>query len=243
MDNKITKDRFKRHLEYDWYRYVLVILASVFVWYVVFMELNASREYEKLEVFFGCYSSNEDLDAPFLNSLAAEGDDLVREVEVAYRSPLESYYGQLFMAAVYSADIFVVSDRDMRVYAGWFLELTDEVISACLPDEIKDSIGYYVYSKDSVSEEGYDPSLEGRKCAFRVDDLAKIDVDNPPFVFDLKRVNPDLSDEDVEGVPTTFYLGISRESNNIGKFCKKEKYRGYDQTFRFVRFFMERYAI
>lgn len=88
MDNKVTKKRVALHFEYDWLKYVLVILASVFVFYMIFMQINITREFERIDVFFACYSNNNAaLDDDFLDKLGSEGDDVIREVNIQYQTP------------------------------------------------------------------------------------------------------------------------------------------------------------
>ena len=59
MDNKVTKKRISRHLEYDWYKYLIIIVLSIALCGYGFYMLNRTRAYEKLDIFISCYKSNE----------------------------------------------------------------------------------------------------------------------------------------------------------------------------------------
>ena len=88
MDNKVTKKRIALHFEYDWLKYLLVIVLSAFVMYMIFMQINITRDFERLEVFFSCYYNNESsLSNDYLDTIRAEGDDIIREAKGSYPSP------------------------------------------------------------------------------------------------------------------------------------------------------------
>lgn len=50
MDNKITKERLNNHLEYDWFKYILFILAAIFLWVFIYSVLDKAKDYQKLDI-------------------------------------------------------------------------------------------------------------------------------------------------------------------------------------------------
>ena len=119
MDNKVTKKRISVHLEYDWLKYIAILIASIFVWYFVFMQINVTRDFEKIEVFFSQYSTEgPDLSTDFISELNASGDDVIREVSVNYQSPRSTQtYGTLFQANQMTADIMILPKKYMKNFA------------------------------------------------------------------------------------------------------------------------------
>lgn len=91
MDNKVTKKRIALHFEYDWLKYLLVIILSAFVMYMIFMQINITRDFERLEVFFSCYYNNDSsLSNDYLDAIRAEGDDVIRDATISYQRPWAS---------------------------------------------------------------------------------------------------------------------------------------------------------
>ena len=76
-----------------------------------------------------------------------------------------------------------------------------------------------------------------------MDNLKKITVENPPFVFDVSLLNPDLTEEELKAYDTEFYIVLDKNSVKIGDKGKKEEYHDLTQAYRFVRFFLEKYAL
>ena len=109
--------------------------------------------------------------------------------------------------------------------------------------ELKDRLDYYVYSSADRDPEYVDPSAEGKIFGIRVDNLKKIAVENPPFVFDVSLLNPDLTEEELKAYDTEFYIVLDKNSVKIGDKGKKEEYHDLTQAYRFVRFFLEKYAL
>ena len=247
MDNKVTKKRVAIHFEYDWLIYLLIIAAVIFATYMVFMQINITRDFERVDVFFACYSHGADeIGDDFLSDIRNDGDDVIREVNVSYNSPTNDYYDTLLTSSGFTSDVLIIRKSDMDRYATWFLEMDDYVLSRVFGDNtaLRDSVDYYEYSPgENASEE--EKALAGRKYGIRVDNFRKINnatVENSPFTFDLSKNSSGYSEEELEKFDTEFYIVIDRNSPNIGEKGKKEKYRDLTQTFRFVGWFTERYA-
>jgi len=64
LDTKITKARIGTHFEYDWIKYIAVVLASVALWLVIYTSLNAVPHEDAIDVFClgNVYSSMVDDD-------------------------------------------------------------------------------------------------------------------------------------------------------------------------------------
>lgn len=242
MDNRITKNRILRHLEYDWFKYLLLIALSVFVWYMVFMEINHSRTFERVEVFFACYDDgSENLGGGFKDWLYSHGDTVTREVNVTYRSPADNAYGEFYVASSTTADVFIIPKESLAVNPLAFLELTDDILEY-VPESLRDNEDlYYAYNEDDQAGEYFREEFVERKFGIRVDNLSKIDVDNPPFLFDLTKAEG-YTEEQIEALPSEFYLVLSRSSIKTGEHGPKAKYHDLTQSLKFITYFLETYG-
>lgn len=260
MDNKVTKKRISVHFEYDWLKYIAILIVSIFVWYFVFMQINVTRDFEKIEVFFSQYSTEgPDLSTDFINEMNAAGDDVIRDVNVNYQSPKSAEtYGTLFQANQLTADIMILPKKYMENFALYFREWApdpeafvsnEEGFANYLftPDEgenfsfdwkewFSDENNLYVFNAEGDNAERYS-QYNGRVCGIRIDNLKGIAMDNSPFAFDYKKINPEDTESDTE-----FYLVICSSATNLGKFSKNPKYSGYTHALRYVRWFLNRYG-
>lgn len=229
MDNKITKKRIAIHFEYDWLKYVLVVLVSVFACYFLFYQINITRKHERLDIFFACYRNNSALATEFLDTIKAEGDTTIRDINITYGNPTDiEQYPQLMNASGFTSDLMVVTETDMEEYAPWFLELDGGVSEACIPTEMADELEYY--------------EVDGKRYGVRVDNLSALTANNPAFVFDVRKLNTSgLTEEEINSYDTKFYIVILPDSVKIGTYGKKPERHGQTQTFRFVRYFLEKY--
>lgn len=244
MDNKVTKKRIALHFEYDWLKYLLVIILSAFVMYMIFMQINITRDFERLEVFFFLLLQQRLLFKQRLSRRhPRRGRRRHTRCDDFLSAPVGEYYGQLFTSAGFTSDVLIIRKSEMQLYADWFLEMDEQVLAACVPDELKDSLEYYVYSAADRDPEYVNPDSEGKIFGIRVDNLKKIAVENPPFVFDVSLLNPDLTEEELASYDTEFYIVLDKNSVKIGDKGKKEEYHDLTQAFRFVRFFLEKYAL
>ena len=261
MDNKVTKKRISVHFEYDWLKYIAILIVSIFVWYFVFMQINVTRDFEKIEVFFSQYSTEgPDLSTDFINEMNAAGDDVIRDVNVNYQSPKSAEtYGTLFQANQLTADIMILPKKYMDGFALYFREWaenpeafvsdkgfanylftpepTGENFSFDWKEWFSDENNLYVFQAEGDNAERYS-QYNGRVCGIRIDNLKGIAMDNSPFAFDYKKINPDDKESDTE-----FYLVICSSATNLGKFSKNPKYSGYTHALRYVRWFLNRYGV
>ena len=140
MDNKVTGKRAAIHFEYDWLKYVLVILASIFLCYFLFTQINATRESEKLDIFFATYKSylsEETFESEIKNAVNKDAKNKIRDVNITFADPLDSDYGSTSTSNAYTADIMILSESDMKDYGHWFVELTPEILAEFVPEKME----------------------------------------------------------------------------------------------------------
>ena len=95
MDNKVTGERIKQHLYYDWYKYVALAIVCIFVFVVAYVWSGNLRSYEELDVMLTCYdffdSDFEDDAMDYLNENAA--GNIVAYKRTAHCAAVESLGG------------------------------------------------------------------------------------------------------------------------------------------------------
>ncbi len=252
MDNRVTKKRISIHLEYDWLKYLLILVASIVLWYFVFYQINLTRDFEKVDVFFTCYgNSTPSIEKEFLDVLVSENDDYIREVNINFQSPDNEYYSQLYTSHGYVADVLIIPKYYMDNNGFFFKEWTDEFIEDLFtPAEGEEftvdisDLDFYRYTTEGKDPNNAYAEAEGKCYGIRVDNLAKIAVDYPPFWFDPQKMYPDseINETWTSEDYTQYYLVISPNSIKIGNHGRDEAYRHLTQTFRFVRWFVQKYA-
>ena len=243
MDNKVTKKRAALHFEYDWLKYVLVLLASILVFYIIYWQINVTREFEKLDIYFSTYQQNvgTTLSDGFKQKLSEEGDSTIRKVNISYQTPLDNSYTMTMTANSYTSDLMILPDTYMESQSYNFVEFTEDILEECIPEGME--VEKYVYpSTDEALKKHH-----GKIYAIRIDNLKKIDnsvnKENSPFVFDLTQFVKEEEKEAYEEYSSKFYLVINPNSVNIGKYGKDTDYQHLKQTFRFVRYFLETYNV
>ncbi len=244
MDNKVTKKRLAVHFEYDWIKYVLVILLSCFVMSILFMQINIDRKFEKLEVFIACYDcADTELDSKFLSTIRAEGDDVIRKVNVNEQAPDGEYFATTYNTAGFTSDVMIIPESYMRGQANWFLEFDEYVIEKAIPEELRDSVEYYEYNTETINEISYNAKDEGKIFGVRVDNLKKLAVENPPFCFNIKTCTPDITDEQAAKYDSKFYMVFLPQSLKIGTKGEESKYHDLTQSYRFAHYFLTEYGL
>ncbi len=242
MDNKITKKRAAIHFEYDWLKYVLILLASILVFYIIYWQINVTREFEKLDIYFSTYQNNNGnaLSEGFKQKLSESGDDVIRDVNISYSDPSTTTYAMLTTTNSYTSDIMVLTETDMKNQAHNYVEFTEEIWAECVPSDME--VERYVYQ----SEDDVLAHLNGKTFGIRIDNLKKLDnskVVHPAFVFDISTIIPEDEMAGYEAYDTKFYMTINPNSVNIGAYGKDKNYRHLKQTFEFVRYFLEVYNV
>lgn len=248
MDNKVTKKRISRHLEYDWYKYLIIIVLSIALCGYGFYMLNRTRTYEKLDIFISCYKSNEGtLAYDFYETIKNEGDDWMREINLSigdYAS--DSYYDA--QQSGLTGDILILPKSYMDGSCYDYMWLTDEMLDYIFTPLQNETDGYdftafrndpnNFYTYEYNEEEGRKMLFaDGRVYGIRVDHLIKMTASNPSFVFDYKTLNPD----DTQNTETEFYMVFTQSCIKLGPYGSDANYRNLNQAFRFARYFIGKY--
>ncbi len=244
MDNKITRERVSRHFEYDWLKYVAILAASVFLWVMVFVQINVDRSYEQLSIFVGCYNCDDySIGDDFLNAKKSEEGNSLRDVSINIYHPNESdTYSDALISYYMTCDVMIVGTADIVGSVYNFIELTDELIEICVPESLRDSVEYYTVDDDG----DYDQS-GSHKMLIRVDNLLKLDADNPHFNFSYSDVFPDKFAEMTETEQDYYsnekwYIGVNVNSDNAG-LQGKNPVAGRIESYEFVRCFLAEYGM
>lgn len=100
MDNKITGDRIKQHLHYDWYKYVAIAAVCIFVFVLAYTWVGNNRSYEELDTMFTCYDFYDaDFASDALDYLNENVENnIIRRVNVQEVSPQSNSWGEILSA-------------------------------------------------------------------------------------------------------------------------------------------------
>lgn len=230
MDNKVTKERFNNHLEYEWFLYVIILIVSIVLFIFVFNQINSNRDYEQIDIFISCHSQKEtDFAQESLLHLKENKDDLVREINLNFQQVNGEYYSTLFSThGAVTSDIVIVGKNYMQNTVG-FVEWTDELINRVVPESMRDSAEYYDYEYERNG------TKYTKRLGIRIDTLTKIDTLAvfEPYLDEGEQLDPEDYRED-----TVFYLTINPESANIYGFNAKSKPE-HTHALELVTFFLE----
>lgn len=253
MDNKVTTKRINDHLEYDWYKYLIILIAVIVVFYFIFSQINSTRDYEDVAIFVSCYASdNNGFEERVKTQMGTTtyrkesapryGDDVLRTISIETQNPLSNTYGTMLQThGMVTSDILVVGKKVLDGYGGGFVRLTDELLEDYLLPYVEDE------------------SVEGGKRKMRIDELEYYERElatgekmrvgikvssftNPkiPFLWDWMRVEEYKKQyEDVEEdsrPDSDFYLVINSSSVSIGRFGKKAKEKNAQALYCVNRF-------
>ena len=113
--------RSSGHLQYNWWKYLLVILLPIFLWCSVFDVLAKPKDNERLHVLF----VGNDLDAVSLQQTLEETiptltDQRIKEVKVVTELAAGEIYGRKMTTYSYEFDLIIVSQSFMRDNTGQF---------------------------------------------------------------------------------------------------------------------------
>lgn len=237
MDNKVTKERLNNHLEYEWFLYVLILIGSIVVFFFVFQQINANRDFEEINIFATCYEYKSNT---FCEDTLAEwngkGDKTVREINIEAQSTQGEQYSTLLSThGNVTSDILILAKFHAEQSRGSYLAWDDELIERCIPEYYRDKAAFLTY--EYTAENGEKKTV---KCGLRVDTLKNIgDI----FGFAPSDEIPDpLPEDDYGKHDTEFYLVINRDSRNIGKYHYKGKAKEENtQVFTLIRHLIETY--
>lgn len=230
MDNKITKKRINEHLEYDWFKYLLILIALVALTVFACKQINRSRDYEDFNIFVACYSyGNDDFENIVLTEMNTEsydkskyGDSFLREVILDKTLLGSQEFSQLFQTkGLISSDALVLNKLHTSANAASFLALTDEVLALIIPDG--KSVDDFTYIEREVN---------GERVRYGIDisSFSKL-----PFNIVKGSTDEEASEEDEK-----FYLVINPRSANIGSFGWRAKEQNLQALFC-IKLFLQYY--
>lgn len=99
MDIKLTKKRLNDHLSYDWWKYLAVIVASIFLWSLLFtMTAPRLASSKKLEIFFIVNGFSHDNSNKLRNGLREYLSDEFVEIHFNNYNPGDSVTAQVLTA-------------------------------------------------------------------------------------------------------------------------------------------------
>lgn len=249
MDNQVTKKRINDHFEYDWYKYLIILLAGIFVFYFAFSQINRTRDYEDVTVFLSRYDERtgnitENFPTRVLGEMETDsyknvlsqvyGDAVLREVTVNAQDPLGSNeYGMLLQTqGMISSDLLIVGESWLKDGYTGFVPLTDELLEKyLLPQDMPkgtfadDAERTVMAINDLQYFYDNEEDVENRvRYGINVNAFEKFNTPYEVLITDWRLVeeyNNLYKDKPEEEQPDdTFYLVINPSSVSIGKFGK-----------------------
>lgn len=236
MDNKVTKKRINDHLEYDWYKYLILLIVGIVVIYFTFSQINRTRDYEDVAFFVSCYDSS---DNGFETRVKREmqqpdyradkyGENVLLEISFEAQDPLGDNYGTMLQThGMISSDVLVLGKSLMENAAAGFVELTDELLTEYLLPAGTEIDDYEYYEAEFGGEK--------QRMGIKVSDFTR-----PPFTFDwykIEKYKDKYGNAEENNRPDTeFYLVLNRSSVNIGKFGKEADDRNAQALYLVNRF-------
>jgi len=112
---------WRGHLQYSWWKYLLVILLPILLWCSVFDVMAKPKDNERLHILF----VGNDLDAVSLQqtleaAIPTLTDQKIKEVKVVTELAAGEIYGQKMTTYSYEFDLIIVSQSFMRDNTGQF---------------------------------------------------------------------------------------------------------------------------
>lgn len=154
MKTPVTKERIQNHLTYSLWKYVLLAVAAVFGWNIIY-SVTAYRPPEEKKVVLGVYAyGEEEWINTYMEEIRQELLPEMEEMNAIYIMPDETYGAMILSAriAARECDMYVLPREQFQSYAaqGAYMQL-EEV----LPDLVADleaagislSRGYRTYEE------------------------------------------------------------------------------------------------
>lgn len=125
MDIKLTKKRLNNHLSYDWWKYIAVLLASIFFWSLLFT-MTAPRLHiaKKMEIFFIVSGYSAEHTDKFQNELKRYLSDEIVEISLYNFIPNDAATSQVLTAriSVQEGDLYVFpysTQAEQNIFASY----------------------------------------------------------------------------------------------------------------------------
>ena len=252
MDNKITKQRFSNHLEYDWILYLLIVIVGIVGTVLVFTQINRTRDYEDVKLFVSCYAERThdfvgrtvaDMNKSEYQSAERQkyGDNILRSLSIESWDPVgnSEYYTLLQTRGAVLSDILILGKSVMPSCLGTLVPLTDELLNDyLLPDDVLTGNKLTVEDFDYYTLEL--ENGETRRYGLKISDFNKMHGAGAVFEMDWRNVAAyaeRYAEADEEYRPDDeFYICLNTQSQNIGKFGKKAKDKNAQALYVFNRF-------
>ncbi len=174
MDNKITTERLKHTLHYDWIKFVAVLIVAFAVSFFIFGWIGTIKKWEKIEVFIICDEHYDDtLEEDSLKYLQENvPNNMVLQVNVTYISPSDLAYRQLYANnGGANSTLLIVPEYEMA-YTGYkFPYLADKS-----------------YSRENVGSSGTVKPIYDCLTYFGEEILPKTDPINPQNNARLEQI-------------------------------------------------------
>lgn len=206
MDNKITKDRIKRHLSYSYLTYIVVFLLLIMLWWLLYAMIGNVKDNEKISIFVGAYDVNS-MEA--VNGIREKVNYLdIKQIRFNVFPPNEDNYSLYYgTGGVFASDIFIISDSKLKEKSvDSFLPLTYNVLDEIMPSNISYTPIFYSYDGINYGIKIYDATDNEYNEHFSFSE------------FILFRENENSEAED-------YYLLININSPNIGSYSVNKKAR------------------
>jgi len=153
-----TKPRFRTHMTYNSWKYLVVIIASIFGWNLIYtMTAYRSPEHLRIDTYIqSATTTNETIDTFYKPIWERYVPDMETVTNVILMSSSDDYYSNMQLSVYIMAgegDIYMLTTEDFKNYAsqGAFIDLSTYIENGMLDVEGLDLSAGYVAT---VDEEG-----------------------------------------------------------------------------------------
>jgi hypothetical protein len=149
--------RFSTYMFYNWYYYIVYAIIVIFFWILLFTNLGAAKDNEKISIFLGTY----DVDRVELTALIEDSlrDTIIKEINVDSSYDKGNQFGYIFATrGMVNTDILILNENYVREedFSIYFKALDLFIIEKYLPTDVKHSYleyddkvyGILVYSEE-----------------------------------------------------------------------------------------------
>lgn len=170
MDNKITRERLKVSLKYDWLAYVAVAVVAIFLSVFIFGWIANLKTDEKIEIFIVCNEHYDDTlgeDALKYLQENVEGNRIL-QVNVTYVSPSDTNYRDLYSTnGGSSSSILILPKSEMELTGYMYPFLVDK---QHFTDKTKEPVDCLTYAGTMInlSEEMKEYYFSGTNWQYRM---------------------------------------------------------------------------
>ena len=123
----------KRHFQYNWWKYLLILILPVIIWTSVFDILAQPKRSEQVRILFvGEGLDTQALQQDIADQIPSLTEQQILEVTVAAATPAGLSYTEFLTAQCFNYDILILSESYLHnnVGQGVFSRLTDDLLAA-----------------------------------------------------------------------------------------------------------------